>query len=140
MVDDEYDQTMRAIVCDGKGGSEVLNVGKRPIPVLDAGGEVLIKVEYSALNRADIMQRKGAYPPPPNVTDVLGLECLGRIVTDGIGDPSVETLSDYRVIALLPGGGYAQYAKVQESHTLRVPEGYESEKAASLMEVWCTAY
>ena len=70
---------MQAVVCDGVGSADVLKIGQRPRPV-PAEGEVLIKVEYSALNRADIMQRKGSYPPPPGVTDVLGLECLGRIV------------------------------------------------------------
>jgi len=75
---------MRAVVCNGKGGADVLGVGERPMPVAGEG-EVLIKVEYSALNRADIVQRKGAYPPPPGVTDVLGLECMGRIVTANAG-------------------------------------------------------
>ena len=102
-------------------------------------GEIVIKVEYSALNRADVSQRTGAYPAPPGVTDVLGLECLGRVVTAGAGGAG-ETLSDYRVIALLPGGGYAQYAKVRESHCIRVPDDFDTEQAASLMEVWCTAY
>ena len=86
------------------------------------------------------MQRKGSYPPPPGTTDVLGLECLGRIVTGGVPGSESEQLSDYSVIALLPGGGYAQYVKVHESHTLRVPDNYGTEKAASLMEGWCTAY
>ena len=87
------------------------------------------------------MQRKGSYPPPPGVTDVLGLECLGRVVIGGTpGSEESEQLSDYRVIALLPGGGYANYVKVEKSHTLKVPEDYDTEQAASLMEVWCTAY
>ena len=130
---------MRAIVCDGKGGAEVLTVGERPIPV-PTDDEILIKVEYTALNRADIMQRKGSYPPPPGVTDVLGLECMGRIVTSNAGVADQETLSDHCVIALLPGGGYAQYFKVNAGHALRVPDDFDAEQAASLMEVWCTAY
>lgn len=84
------------------------------------------------------MQRKGSYPPPPGVTDVLGLECMGQIVTQE-ADGAEEILGD-TVIALLPGGGYSQYVKVRESHCIRVPQGYDQEKAASLMEVWCTAY
>mmetsp|Transcript_21713 Transcript_21713/g.29129 ORF Transcript_21713/g.29129 Transcript_21713/m.29129 type:complete len:165 (+) Transcript_21713:61-555(+) len=131
---------MQAIICDGKGSAEVLKVGSRPIPQ-PSEDECLIKVEYTALNRADIMQRMGNYPPPPGVTDVLGLECLGRLVTNPAqAGTEEETLSDHRVIALLPGGGYAQYAKVHKSHCLQVPEDYEPEAAASLMEVWCTAY
>lgn len=98
-------QTMKAIVCDGVGEADVLKVGERPMPV-PGDAEVLLKVSYSALNRADIMQRKGSYPPPPGVTDVLGLECMGRIVTQKAGDGSEETLGD-TVIALLPGGGYS---------------------------------
>jgi len=72
---------MKAIICDGFGDSSVLKVGERPIPVLGEE-EVLIKVQYSAFNRADVMQRKGNYPPPPGVTDVLGLECAGQIVVN----------------------------------------------------------
>lgn len=73
-------------------------------------GEVLIKVQYSAINRADVHQRKGEYPPPPGATDILGLECAGQIVLDGANTPN-EILGK-RVLALLPGGGYAQYVKV----------------------------
>ena len=72
---------MRALICNRPGGADVLAVGERPMPQTDQDkDEILIKVEYTALNRADIMQRQGKYPPPPGATDVLGLECLGRIV------------------------------------------------------------
>ena len=130
---------MRAVVCEGHGGAEVLTVGERPLPV-PGEGEILIKVEYSALNRADIMQRKGAYPPPPGVTDVLGLECLGRVVTANPGTVNEEFEGDRRVIALLPGGGYAKYVKVRADHCITVPNDYDTQKAACFMEVWCTAY
>ena len=139
MVEASHPQ-MKAIVCDGNGGSDVLKVGDRPLPELPEGDtHFLIKIEYTALNRADIMQRKGSYPPPPGTTDVLGLECLGNIVLEkGVGEDD-DKLGD-RVIALLPGGGYAQYCKVNKEHVIRVPEGYDSEKAACFMEVWATAY
>lgn len=73
---------MKAIICEGYGSADVLAVGTRQLPAL-ADGEVLIKIEYTALNRADIMQRSGNYPPGPGVTDVLGLECAGKIVLEG---------------------------------------------------------
>ena len=132
-------KTMRAIVCDGYGGAEVLKIGERPIPELSQG-DILIKVSFTAFNRADIMQRKGNYPPPPGVTDVLGLECLGQIVEDPSKAGTAEEKLGKTVIALIPGGGYAQYAKAKASHTLEVPEGYPINEAAALMEVFCTAY
>ena len=84
MVEENNLAMMPAIVQEQPGGAETLQVGQRPIPV-PSDGEVLLKVEYTALNRADIMQRKGNYPPPPGVTDVLGLECLGRVVLENAG-------------------------------------------------------
>ena len=106
---------MLAIICDEYGGPEVLKVGERPM-VQPNENERIIKVEYSALNRADTMQRMGKYPPPQGATDVLGLECSGYLVnTDG-------TVSETRVAALLPGGGYAQFVKVHKDHILELPE------------------
>ena len=130
---------MKAIVCDGFGGAEVLKVGDRPIPK-PAEGEVLVKVIYSALNRADIMQRKGSYPPPPGVTDVLGLECLGQIVEDPSKAGTDEEKLGSKVIALIAGGGYAQYVKVRQEHTIAVPNNFPLDQAAAFMEVFCTAY
>lgn len=130
-------QTMNAIVCDGFGGAEVLKVGQREMPVCGEG-EVLIKVEYSAVNRADTLQRAGQYPPPPGVTDIIGLECVGRIV-ESDANTAQEKLGK-RVMALLPGGGYAQYCKVHLSNTIEVPDGVETQDAACFTEVWATAY
>ena len=91
---------MKAIICDGHGGPEVLQEVLRPFPKAKED-EVLIEVAFSAMNRADLMQRKGLYPAPKGATDILGLEVSGWIVNlDG-------TRSDQKVIALLPGGGYA---------------------------------
>jgi NADPH:quinone reductase-like Zn-dependent oxidoreductase len=83
-------------------------------------GEVLVKVQFSAINRADVHQRKGEYPPPPGATDILGLECAGHIVLEGANTPA-EKLGP-RVLALLPGGGYAQYAKVHASNLIEIPD------------------
>ena len=132
-------KTMKAIICDGYGGPEVLKVGERPLPTLGEG-DVLIKVIYSALNRADCMQRKGNYPPPPGATDVLGLECLGKIIEDPTKAGTPDEKLGETVIALLPGGGYAQYVKVRKAHTLAVPESTPLNEAAAFMEVFCTAY
>ena len=139
MVESKESKTMKAIICDGFGGPEVLKVGDRPIPQLGEG-EILVKVIYSALNRADCMQRKGNYPPPPGVTDVLGLECLGQIVEDPAKAASDEEKLGDTVIALIAGGGYSQYVKVNKSHTLVVPQNTPLDQAAAFMEVFCTAY
>lgn len=129
---------MKAIICDGYGGPEVLKVGQRDIPTL-ADNEVLIKVEYAGVNRAETLQRKGLYPPPAGATDILGLECAGRIVLNNAGSQE-EQLSDKRYIALLSGGGYGQYVKVCKDHVIEVPEGYNFEAAAAITEGWATAY
>ena len=84
------------------------------------------------------MQRLGNYPAPPGVTDVLGLECAGRVVLSG-ANTEKEVLGE-RVIALLPGGGYAQYAKVPASHIIPIPDSIEIEPSACFTEVWATAY
>ena len=124
---------MKAVVQDAFGGPDVLKAGEKPLPVCNEN-EVLIRVEYSALNRADLMQRTGNYPPPAGVTDVLGLECSGYLVeSDG-------TSATRKVMALLPGGGYAQFAKVHKDHVLDVPEFVTLEQAAAITEVWATAY
>ena len=131
---------MKAIIADGYGGPEVLKVGERPMPTL-ASDEVLIRVDYAGINRAETLQRQGLYPPPPGATDVLGLECAGRIVLnpESAGTPD-EKLSDQHYIALLSGGGYAQYAKVCKEHIIEVPAGSNYEQIAGITEVWATAY
>ena len=87
------------------------------------------------------MQRKGSYPPPPGTTDVLGLEVMGRVLTEG-------PLKGKRVIALLPGGGYAQFVKAKEGHCIPLPESFQNvdvdneelRQLSCMMEVWATAY
>ena len=100
--------------------------------------EILIKVHASAINRADLMQRKGLYPPPPGASPVMGLECAGEVVEVGPG-ASRYSKGD-RVCALLAGGGYAEYATVHEGSVLPVPEGLSFEQAAALPEVFATAW
>ncbi len=102
------------------------------------GDEVLIEIHATAINRADLVQRQGFYPPPPGASQVMGLECAGRVVAVG------ETASRFRegdeVCALLAGGGYAEYAAVHEGSVLPLPEGFSFVEGACLPEVFATAW
>ncbi|NMO05298.1 NAD(P)H-quinone oxidoreductase [Gordonia sp. TBRC 11910] len=122
---------MRAIVAEN---SELVVV-ERPTPE-PAGGEVLIKVVAAGLNRADLMQRQGYYPPPPGASDVLGLEVSGEIVAVGL-DVVGWSVGD-QVCALLAGGGYAEYVNVPAAQVLPIPYGVDLRSAAALPEVACT--
>jgi len=128
---------MKAVQCKQPGGPEVLCVGSEPCPS-PGPGEVLVHVSHSAVNRADTLQRQGAYPPPQGASHILGLEAAGKVAALGpgvnswkVGDP---------VMALLSGGGNAEYVTVAASHLLPVPSSMEMEKAAAIPEVWLTAY
>lgn len=106
------------------------------VPEINPKTEYLVKVHATAVNRADILQRQGKYPPPKGGTKIIGLECAGEVVEPGSLRPSGK-----RVMALLPGGGYAQYVKVLKGHTMPlVSEDQLYSEAASIPEVWCTAY
>ena len=126
---------MRAIEYRGAGGPEVLAETERPIPV-PGPGEVLIKVAAFGLNRADVQQRRGVYPPPPGASDIPGLEVSGTVEALGEGAAGVEV--GQRVCALLAGGGYAQYVAVPAGLVLEVPETVDLLDAAGFMEVACT--
>ncbi len=108
----------------------------RPDPT-PGPGEVVIDVVASALNRADILQRMGFYPPPPGVTDVLGLECSG--VISAVGDDAAWQIGD-EVCALLSGGGYADKVLVPSGQVMPVPAGLSLVEAAALPEVTCTVW
>ena len=101
-------------------------------------GEVRIAVQATAINRADLVQRSGNYPPPPGASDILGLECAGEIVEVGEGVTRVEP-GDL-VCALLAGGGYAEQVVVPAGQVLRVPAGFDAVRAAAIPEVFATAY
>ncbi|MBW3096428.1 NAD(P)H-quinone oxidoreductase [Pseudohoeflea coraliihabitans] len=130
-------ETMRVIATTGPGGAEVLRVEERPVPRPEAG-EVLIRLAATGVNRPDILQRMGAYPPPPGATDLLGLEGAGEVVAIGT-DVTALSVGD-RVCALLPGGGYADYCVTPAAHCLPVPQGYDLEKAAALPETILTVW
>ncbi|MDP9443770.1 MAG: NAD(P)H-quinone oxidoreductase [Actinomycetota bacterium] len=128
---------MRAVVCPEPGGPDALTIVERPDPVA-APGEMVIDVAASAVNRADLLQRQGRYPPPPGASDVLGLECSGTVGAVGAGVE--EWAVGDEVCALLSGGGYATRAVVPTGQVLPVPSGVDVVTAAALPEVACTVW
>ncbi|PQZ85940.1 NAD(P)H-quinone oxidoreductase [Arthrobacter sp. MYb227] len=126
---------MRAIEYQGAGGVDVLMEVERPMPI-PGPGEVLVKVAGFGLNRADIQQRLGVYPPPPGASDIPGLEVAG--IVEAVGQGTDESLIGQRVCALLAGGGYAQYVAVPAGHTLQIPKHIDVVDAAGFMEVAAT--
>ena len=130
-------RTMTAIEAKGVGGPELLVPGTRPVPE-PGPGEVLIEVAASGINRPDVLQRQGLYPPPKGASDFLGLEVAGTVVKRGPG--AVRFKEGDRVCALVNGGGYAEYALAPEDTTLPVPEGLTLVEAAALPETVFTVW
>ena len=128
---------MKAIEISTHGGPDVLRPVDRPMPV-PAYGQVLIKLAYAGVNRPDALQRAGLYHPPKGASDLPGLEGAGEIVATGAGVTNV-AVGD-QVCALLPGGGYAQYAVTPAAHCLRVPDGMTLKQAACLPETFFTVW
>ncbi|NHP16265.1 NAD(P)H-quinone oxidoreductase [Rhodococcus sp. IC4_135] len=128
---------MYAITIDQPGGPEVMKWAQQPDPELPRG-HVLVEVAATAVNRADLLQRQGFYPPPPGASDILGLECSGVIVELG-EDVTGWSVGD-EVCALLAGGGYAEKVAVPATQLLPVPAGVDLRVAASLPEVACTVW
>jgi putative PIG3 family NAD(P)H quinone oxidoreductase len=128
---------MTAIQIERPGPPEVLRPASRPVPE-PGPQEVLIKVAAAGVNRPDVLQRRGAYPPPPGVTDIPGLEVAGEVVRVASG--VTEPLLAMRVCALVAGGGYAQYVAVPAMQCLPVPPTLSMEEAAALPETFFTVY
>ena len=128
---------MRAVVATTPGGVEALEIVDRPIPE-PGPGEVLIKVTAAGVNRADLLQRRGFYDPPPGATDILGLECSGDIEAVGEGVTNLKPGS--HVCALLTGGGYAEYVTVPVGQVATIPRGVTLHDSAALMEVAATVW
>jgi putative PIG3 family NAD(P)H quinone oxidoreductase len=128
---------MRAVTVSGAGGPEVLGWGEVPDPVCRPG-EVLVDVVATAVNRADLLQRAGNYPPPPGASDILGLECSGLV--SEVGDGVTGWKVGDEVCALLAGGGYAERVAVPAGQLLPRPSGVELATAAALPEVVCTVW
>jgi putative PIG3 family NAD(P)H quinone oxidoreductase len=128
---------MRAVVCDGHGDTDVLRWAEVDDPE-PAAGEVLIDVVASAVNRADLLQRMGFYPPPAGISDVLGLECSGRI--RALGSGVIGWSVGDEVCALLAGGAQAERVAVPAGQCMPVPHGVDLETAGGLPEVACTVW
>ncbi|MGA9746425.1 MAG: NAD(P)H-quinone oxidoreductase [Nocardioides sp.] len=128
---------MRAVIATEPGGPDVLALTDLPDPV-PGPGEVVIAVAGTAVNRADLMQRKGHYPPPPGASDVLGLECSGTITAVGT-EVSSWAVGD-EVCALLTGGGYATHVACPAGQVMPVPAGLDLVSAGALPEVACTVW
>jgi NADPH2:quinone reductase len=128
---------MRAIEISQPGGPEVLRPCERPMPVAGPG-EVLIRVHAAGVNRPDVLQRSGSYPPPPDASDLPGLEVAGEIVGGDL-DGSDFKQGD-QVCALAHGGGYAEYCAVPIGQCLPIPAGWSMLEAASLPETFFTVY
>jgi NADPH:quinone reductase len=129
--------TMTAIEITEPGGPEVLRPGARPMP-LPGAGEVLIQVAAAGVNRPDVMQRKGDYPPPAGASDIPGLEVAGTVVAVGLG-VNYTKIGD-AVCALVTGGGYATYCAAPEPQCLPVPKGLSMAEAAAVPETFFTVW
>ena len=128
---------MKAVIAEKPGDERVLKIGDVAEPAIKPD-EILIRVRAAGLNRADIMQRQGFYPPPPGASEIIGLECAGEVAAVGsavsgwkVGD---------RAMALLPGGGYAERAAVHHGSAMKIPAALSFEEGAGLPEVFLTAF
>lgn len=128
---------MRAVIADGAGGPEVLSVAELPDPE-PGPGEVVLEVAAAALNRADLLQRQGFYPPPPGASDILGMECSGTVAAVGEGVTGWSVGDE--ACALLAAGGYAARVAVPAGQLMPVPAGVDLPTAAALPEVACTVW
>ena len=128
---------MTAIIIDGKGGPEVLKPARLPVPQ-PGNGQILVKVAAAGVNRPDIQQRIGAYPPPPGHSPLPGLEISGEVVAAGAG--VTRWKAGDRVCALVNGGGYAEYCIAEETATLPIPAGLDAVSAGALPETAFTVW
>ncbi|WP_458097300.1 NAD(P)H-quinone oxidoreductase [Roseomonas sp. WA12] len=130
-------ETMTFIAHGAGGGSEVLAPTTGPLPV-PAADEVLIRVLAAGVNRPDVQQRKGLYPPPKGASAIIGLEVAGEVAA--VGDAVTRYRLGDRVCALTNGGGYAEYAAAPEAQTLPWPQGYDAVRAAAVPETYFTVW
>lgn len=128
---------MKAIIRTGDGGPEVLQLAEVPSPTPTAT-QILVDVHATALNRADTIQRRGGYPPPPGESDIIGLEIAGTVSAMGSAVKSGISEGD-RVFGLVGGGGYAEQAVIDYRMAMPIPNGWSFEQAAAVPEVFFTA-
>jgi len=128
---------MKAITLSDFGGSEMMRFTEVDTPV-PAGNQILIRVKATSVNRPDIIQRQGNYPAPPGDSEILGLEVAG--IVESIGENVSRYAPGDPVVALVGGGGYAEYALALETHSMPIPESISFEQAACICETYITAY
>jgi putative PIG3 family NAD(P)H quinone oxidoreductase len=133
----DHDRPMLAIEITEPGGPDVLRLVERPCP-RPGPGQVLLKVSAAGVNRPDLLQREGKYPPPPGASDIPGLEIAGEVVALG-EEVSSPTVGD-RVMALVSGGGYAHYCVAPAGSCHKVPAGFSMIDAAATPETWLTVW
>ena len=131
------EENMRAIEISQPGSPEVLRETRRSVPKITSN-EVLIKVVHAGVNRPDVMQRAGLYPPPPGASDIPGLEVAGEIIA--LGDRCKQWKIGDKVCALVIGGGYAEYVAAHEDLCLPIPEGFSLVEASALPETFFTVW
>jgi len=128
---------MTVIAIRAPGGPDVLTAEPRPVPK-PGDGEILVKVAAAGVNRPDVMQRMGLYPPPPGATDIPGLEIAGEVIACGTG--VMRWKETDKVMALVVGGGYAEFCIAHETHALPVPAGLSLTEAAAIPETFFTVW
>jgi putative PIG3 family NAD(P)H quinone oxidoreductase len=129
---------MRAVVCDRPGDESVMRVADVPAPGPIGPRGIRIRVQTTALNRADLLQRRGLYPPTPGASDILGLECAGEVIEAGAEVDAIRPGD--RVMALLPGGGYAEEVVADAGSAMPVPAQFTWDEAGAFCETFLTAY
>ena len=134
---DNPPETMTAMGFDAPGGPEVFRPETLPVPV-PGPMQVLIKVDHAGVNRPDVIQRQGFYPPPPGASPIPGLEVSGTVVA--IGEGAAPEMLNRRVCALVSGGGYAEYCLAHAGHCLHVPHGMDMAAAAAIPETLFTVW
>lgn len=127
---------MEAVIVSKIGGPEVLKLADSPKPTVGSG-QLLIKVAAAGINRADILQRKGKYPPPSGVTDILGLEIAGEVVE--VGKETTRFKAGDRVFGLVPGGGYGEFCVIDENLAMKIPAKWSYVEAAAVPEIFIAA-
>lgn len=128
---------MKAVLLNQFGSRDQLYIGEHPTPS-PSKDQILVKVKATALNRADILQREGKYPPPKGESNVLGLEIAGEVIELGENVQN-HSIGD-RIFGIVPGGGYAQYAVIHKRMAMPIPENLNFEEAAAIPEAFLTAY
>lgn len=130
-------EEMNVLNVTDRDGKRVMAPGKMTCPDIK-DDEILVKIEAAAVNRADLLQKSGKYPPPEGESEVIGLEMAGRVVQ--CGNKSSFYKKDARVFGLLPGGGYAEYCVIPETMAMPLPDSYTFEEGAAIPEVFLTAF